>query len=123
MISEPVSMTVNAEAYTLARQNQDNYAANYGDVSADGQRHVYLTVKHTIPKSIGGSESHLFRVDEEVYDTDKTTLLRKNRCWIVLGSTDGTQNDTDLVNLFTGMVATLQASSNAVLGKVLNRES
>lgn len=123
MISEPISCTVNAEVYSLARQNQDNFSAVYGDVSADGQRHLTLSVKHTIPSKTGGSESHLFRLDEEVYDTDKTTLLRKNRVWVVAGSTDGVQNDTDLVNLFTGMVGTLQASTNLILGKVLNRES
>jgi type VI protein secretion system component VasF len=115
-------MTINAEAYALALINQDGYAGEYYDVSADELHRVTFTVKHTIPKQNGDAESHLIRVDDKLVDSEGEEV-RTDSVWVVLKCSGAAQNTAQLIHIFTGLVNTLQASTNAALTAVLGRES
>lgn len=122
MISEPIALTVGAEAYGLNRVKVGNYTAEYFDVSAAGTERHTFKVSHTVPTGNETTETHHVRCDIDNLDADGL-VERTDSVWIVFKSAKSAQNTAALVNLFTGLVAMLQASTNANLLKVLGRES
>lgn len=121
MISGPISLTVEAEAYSLAKINQDNRSGVFKDWSADGTRKLTFSVKHTDPTPTSAVESHLVRGDLETYDS-AGILLRTTSVWFVL-KTSGTAQDTaEVKSLYDGMVAALEANTDAIMDAVLNGE-
>lgn len=121
-ISAPIALTVGAEVYSLPFITGGNYAGTYYDVSAAGTERLTVTVRHTIPSGSGNVESHLVRCDLDYLDADGA-VERTDSAWMVLKSSGSAQNTTELKDLAVGMTAMLEASTNAVLLKVLGRES
>lgn len=118
MIASTIVVTINAVAKTL------NFISTTGNTSAyflsEALRDYTLSIKHTVPKIRGQSkENHLVRLDVVDYNADGTTL-RKSSCWMVLETSEGVQNDTDLTYFKTGLTGFLDATNTA---KVLQRVS
>lgn len=122
MLTAPITATVDGEAYTAERINQDGYTAEYFDRSADGTKRLTISVKHTLPGKNGQVESHLVRADISHYDS-AGAYVRTDSVWTVFKTANASQVDASLVSLFGAMNTWLTAGVNAELLRVLNRES
>lgn len=122
MLSEPLAVTVDTEAYSLARVNQDNFRGTYFDESADGLSKATITTAHTVPASVGGTESHMVRMDIARYDASNN-YTRTDSVWMVFKTTGGPQNTAALEDIYQGLTAFLEATSNTALLALLGRQS
>lgn len=119
MLSEPLSCTIDAVAYSLPRINQDNYSAVYFAPNAAGDERVTIKVNHSIPAGSSKVESHHIRVDREFITAGEVT--RTDSVWLVIKTSGAAQNATDLEDLYVGLVAMLEASTNTILKALINR--
>lgn len=119
MLSEPLALTVDGVAYTLPRINQDNYSAEYFSPNAAGDQRITCTVNHTIPKGTGSTETHHIRFDRD-FIVDGV-VDRTDSIWLVIKTAGAAQVATDLEDLYVGIVALLEASTNTVLKALINR--
>nr|APG77266.1 hypothetical protein [Wenling levi-like virus 1] len=117
MLSEPITVTVDAVAKSLPRVNQDNNGSTY--YLDDGQQKYTLSVKHTIPPRGESGESHLVRLDVEQYDTDGM-YLRTQSAWMVLKTWDQGQDSAELDIAGQGLVDLM---TDTFLDSIIQRES
>nr|UJQ84955.1 MAG: hypothetical protein 2 [Leviviridae sp.] len=119
MIGDTIGITYNAVAKTLVKVNQDNFGADYYyDDSANLMR-FFLKIRHTIPARGKSGESHLLRLDVEVYDAGGV-LLRTSSAWNVISTGDGVQDFTTSKRV---QAALLTAATVTNTDKLLGRES
>jgi hypothetical protein len=118
MLSSTITLTINGVAKILSRNNSSEpYQSKYW--LEDGLTEYTLTFKHTIPTRRGLSkESHLVRLDVELFDTDGETV-RKQSVWTVMEVSVGRQ-DTTTLGYYSDALATWVAANEAL---VLARES
>jgi hypothetical protein len=121
-ILDPIVLTVDAEVYNLAKINPGNYSGEYYDVSAAGTERATLNIKHTLPTGNGAIESHLFRLDIENLDADGL-VERSDGVWVVWKTSGAAQDATRLLDMLTGMVTALQASTDLLTTQILGRQS
>lgn len=117
MLSEPITVTINAVGKSLPRVNADNNGADY--YLDDGQQKYKLAIRHTIPARGQGGESHMVRLDVEQYDTDGA-YLRTQSAWTVLKTWDQAQNATELDYAAQGLVDLM---TDTFIGNIIARES
>jgi hypothetical protein len=119
MFANTMTLTVNGDAITMTRVNQENYSSSYYGVSTDGQRYHTMSIKHTLPKKEGDAESHMVRIDTKFYDSTGV-YLREQSVWFVLKVHDASQDSAAMNNVYTAL-ATLWSSSEML--RVVGRES
>lgn len=117
MIGDTISLTHNGGAIVLTKINQDNYGAEY--FLESGVRRFTMTVKHTIPSRGAAGESHLVRLDVEVYDAGGV-LLRTSSAWTVIRTDNGIQDQEESEDAAEALVAFLTAAN---ITKVVGRQS
>lgn len=120
MLGDPLSVTVGSDTISLARINNDNFAATYYGVSTDGLRRYTMTTKHTIPTGNQVAESHLIRLDRETVDSNGV-YVRTDTVWFVPKCSGAAQIAGNLIDMYTGLTGLMEASSNDILTKLLNR--
>lgn len=117
MIGDTITLTWNALSKVLNKINQDNYGAEY--YLEDGTRRFTLSVKHTIPAKGKPGESHLVRLDVEVYDANGV-LLRTSSAWSVIRTDTGIQDQEESEDAAEALVAFLTAAN---ITKIVGRQS
>lgn len=117
MIGDTIGITFDAVAKTLTKVNQDNYGATY--YLEDGTRRFTLNVKHTIPAKGKPGESHLMRLDVEVYDAEGV-LQRTASAWSVIRTDNGSQDSAESIDV---TAALLTAFTPTNYTKMIGRES
>lgn len=117
MLGTTLGITYNAVAKTLSRVKDDGYSADY--YLDDGQLKFLLSVKHTVPSRGGVGESHLVRLDVDMYDANMV-FLRTASAWTVIKTFDAVQ-DTTSSNNVANALRTLTDST--FIGKLNTRES
>jgi hypothetical protein len=115
--SDPITLAWDAGTVTMNRINQDNFGAVYYGTS--GVRRFTLTVKHTIPSRGAFGESHLLRLDVEVYDANGV-LLRTSSAWAVVRTDSGIQDQEESEDATEALVDFL---SDANITKLVSRQS
>lgn len=116
--SDPISLAWDAGTVTMNRINQDNYGSTYYGTS--GVRRFTLNVKHTIPAIGQTGESHLCRLDVEVYDATGATLLRVASAWAVVRTSVGIQDQEESEDATEALVDFL---SDANITKLVSRQN
>lgn len=119
MFADPLVVTYNAVAKSLAKVNQDSGGSDYflDDTTATNTK-FKASIRHTIPARGVAGESHLIRLDAERYASNE--YVRMDSVWLVAKTFDKVQSLTDhhyLVNAFIGLIT----SGNAL--KLLSREN
>jgi hypothetical protein len=119
MFADPLSITYNAVAKSLAKVNQDGGGSDYFlDDTALTETKFRLSVRHTIPARGQAGESHLIRLDAERYPAGVYT--RMDSAWFVAKSFDTAQSITSHHYLANALVGAL-TSANVL--KLLSREN
>lgn len=117
MIGDTIGITYDGTARTLVKINQDNYGATYFlDI---GTRRFTMSVKHTIPGKGKFGESHLMRLDTEVFDAEGA-LVRVASAWAVIRTDEGNQDSAESEDV-TAALLTAFTSTNYL--KMIGRES
>lgn len=117
MLGDTIALTWNATSVTLTKINQDNYGSEY--FAESGVRRFTLSVKHTIPARGKSGESHLARLDVEVYDANGV-LLRTVSAWTVIRTDTGIQEQEECEDAAEALVAFLSAAN---ITKIVGRQS
>jgi hypothetical protein len=117
MIGDSISLTYNGGATVLTKINQDNYGAEY--FLESGTRRFNMTIKHTIPARGKSGESHLVRLDVELYDANGV-LLRTSSAWTVIRTDNGIHDQEECEDAAEALVAWLTAAN---ITKVVGRQS
>lgn len=91
-LGDPISLAWNAGTVTMNRMDSPSHGGVYYGES--GVRKFTLTVKHTIPDRGKAGESHLCRLDVEVYDANGV-LLRTASAWSVIRTDQGVQDQEE----------------------------
>lgn len=117
MIGDTIGITFDGAAKTLNKVNQDNYGSTY--YLEDGVRRFSLNVKHTIPAKGKPGESHLMRLDVEVYDAEGL-LQRTASAWSVIRTDDGTQDSDESIDVTAALLTAFTAANYT---KLIARES
>jgi hypothetical protein len=99
--------------------NQDNYSSQYYGEGSSGQLIFDLSIKHTLPKSVGDAHSHLVRLDVTVYDASGV-YQRSQSIWFVIKTHDAKQETTQLVNEYLGLAALFDST---LMTSVVGNES
>jgi hypothetical protein len=119
MFADPLSITYNAVAKSLAKVNQDGGGSDYFlDDTALTETKFRLSVRHTIPPRGVAGESHLIRLDAERYPSGVYT--RFDSFWLVdkiFYSSQDISEHHDLGDAFVGVLT----SANVL--KLLSREN
>lgn len=110
--ADPLQITYNAVTKDLVRVNQDGYGAVY--YLDDGTEKYTMSVKHTIPPRGQPGESHLMRLDVEIFDSDGV-YLRTDTAWMVTKTTDAVQSSTQLGYAADALSALMTAANVAKL--------
>jgi len=114
MLSSPISLTYNSATVLLNRINQDNFAAEYFGKTVGGDS-ITLTVKHTIPARGLDGESHLVRVDVDMYLLD--VYQKTVSAWTVMKTTSSTQVDADTKLALDALVSLVPTIDDDVIGR------
>lgn len=119
-IQDPISVTVSGTAIPLARVYTGSSKSLF--VSADGK-----TLIEVNPSTNGKTTRRNIRLYQKKVVTDPlvgTTNVWRGSSWVFSNVRDADgYTDADAVAEFTGLVAALAASSNALLLKVLAGEN
>lgn len=115
--SDPIVLAWNATTVSLNKVNQDSFGSVYYGV--DGVRRFTLTVKHTIPARGAAGESHMVRLDVEVYDANGV-LLRTASAWAVVRTDGGIQDSEESEDAAEAIVDFL---SDANITKLVSRQN
>jgi hypothetical protein len=116
-LSDPITLAWDSGTVTMNRINQDSHGSEYYGVS--GVRRFTLTVKHTIPARGASGESHLVRLDVEVYDANGV-LLRTASAWAVIRTDGGIQDQEESEDAAEALVDFL---SDATITKIVGRQN
>lgn len=119
-LADPLVMTWDGVVKNLVRLNQDNNSDGTKYYLEDGVRKFTVTVKHTIPGTGKAGESHLIRLDVEVYDVTFTTLLRVASAWAVIRTDEGIQLQEESEDAAEALVTILSAGN---ITKLVGRQS
>lgn len=115
-LGDPITFAWNATTVTLNRSDDGNHGSEYYGVLGD--RRFTLTVKHTIPARGASGESHLVRLDVEVYDS-AGVLLRTASAWTVIRTDNGIQDPEESEDAAEAVVDFL---SDANITKIVGRQ-
>lgn len=123
-IGGPISVTVEAEAFSCAVNEQKGRETRYYARNSGGTKALTVTIDHSYPASgKDGAETHLVRADLETFDATTGDLVRTTPCWIVLKTLAGSTQDTaELKSLYKGLTAALADTTDQLLDQVLNRQ-
>ena len=119
-LADPLVFTWDGVSKSLVRLNQDNNSDGTKYYLEDGVRRFTVTVKHTIPGTGKSGESHLVRLDIEVYDATMVTLLRVASSWMVIRTDNGIQLQEESEDCAEALVAIMTAAN---ITKIVGRQS
>lgn len=113
MLGSPITLAVNAVNKNLVRVNDSEpYQSQY--FLEDGLVDLTLSIKHQVPSlRANGKESHLVRLDAVEYDSAGANI-RKQSCWIVMETSLGRQDTTNL-GYYLAALATWTSTNKALI--------
>lgn len=121
MLADPIPVTYNAVAKNLVRVNQDSFGSEYYLDDSTNLMRFTLKVNHTIPKKVGGVESHVMKLTIEHLNAVNPTIVdRTTNQWLVFRTDGGSQ---DFTTSKRALAALLTATTVANTDKMLGRES
>nr|UJQ85934.1 MAG: hypothetical protein 2 [Leviviridae sp.] len=114
--ADPITVTYNSVSKDLARVNQDSGGSDF--YLDDGDIKFHCRIRHTIPPKGGDGESHMFRLDAEVYDNG--VYKRTDSVWLAMRTDDGPQSSVDLQYLASALAGFM---GSGVIAKLTSREN
>lgn len=121
--ADPAVITINGNAKSLVRINQDGYSSEYLLRSATGELRLNIrNTSRTDSKTGKVVERHNAELIDTVFPVAPATLSTVRKTYVVI---ENEQGDTLLDPIYdaSGLLAFLTASSNANIVKMLNSES
>jgi len=118
LLNNSITITYNALSVTLNRVAASGFESTY--FGTTGNDKITMNVKHQIPARGKSGESHLIRLDAEMYDASGIYYATASS-WMVIKTFDGVQVDLDSTRIATALADFVKAGTN--MAQIVGRES